>query len=212
MTNQGEISETVLRTLQGVSERSMRRASESLTSLLGLPVRLTVSGIRALPVSALPKLAAVADTGLMAGLRFRITGEGSGHMVILFPLATIFRILRVLVGTSEEPRPLSEEEQSVVQEVGNIVASSFLSGLGDILGRRLMPTPPQVRFDYIPGLMRQVVAEMAPRAPEVLVLQALFEDPEQRIEGRFFVLPEPASLEVMLQSALGGDGGERSGA
>ncbi len=74
-----------------------------------------------------------------------------------------------------------------------------------------MPTPPQVRFDYIPGLMRQVMTEMAPRTPEILVLQALFEDPEQRIEGRFFVLPEPASFEAMLQSALDGSDGERSG-
>jgi hypothetical protein len=39
------------------------------------------------------------------------------------------------------------------------------------------------------------------------VVQALFEDPEQLIEGRFFVLPEMESLEAMLRPA---EAGERS--
>ena len=210
MRDQAEINEESLARFQALSQHSMRRAGESLSSLLGYPVRLDVSGIRALPIGALPSLAAAADTGLMAGLRFEITGEGGGHMVILFPLPTIFRMLRALLGTSEEPRPLSDQERSAVQEVGNILVSSFLSGMGDLLGKRLLPTPPQIAFDYIPRLMQQVVAELRSKGPEVLVVQALFQDPEREIEGRFVILSEIASLEMMVHSASGGEGGGRA--
>lgn len=201
MTDHGAVGEAVLRRLQHLSTQSMRRASESLAALLGHPVRLTVSDIRALPTSALPGLVEGSEAVLMAGLRFQIVGEARGQMVILFPLPTIFRMLQALLGTPGNPRPLSGEEQSAVQEVGNIVASSFLSGLGDLLGKRLMPTPPEFHFADFPALMRHVTEELEGQESGVLVVQALFEDPEQHIEGRFFVLPEVASLAAMLERA-----------
>ncbi len=203
MTDHGALSDVILRQLQDLSTQSMRRASESLAALLGHPVRLSVSDIRAMPTSALPGLVEGSGAVLMAGLGFQIVGEVRGRMIILFPLTTIFRMLQALLGTPGNPRSLSGEEQSAVQEVGNIVASSFLSGLGDLLGKRLMPTPPEFHFDDFPTLMRQVTADLEGQGAEVLVVQALFEDPEQHIEGRFFVLPEVASLAAMFQRAAG---------
>jgi chemotaxis protein CheC len=191
--------------LRILSEHSLRRAGQSLTALLGHRVRLTVSEISVVPPDALSGLVAAADGGTIAGLRFQIVGETGGQIIILFPLETILRMLRVLLGTQEMPRALSDRERSAVQEVGNILASSFLSSLGDLLGKRLMPTPPEIHLDDLTGLMRDVMAALRDQASEVLIIRALFEDPEQRIEGRFLVLPEMASLEAALRgSGLGG--------
>ncbi len=201
MTDQGEISQARLGRLRALSDRSMRRAGESLTSLLGHPVRLEVSGIERLPASALPALATGGSAEQMTGLRFQITGEAGGDMVLLFPQSTIFRMLGKLLGRSAGSRPLSGEERSAVQEVGNILVSSFLSELGDLLGRRLIPSPPQSHFDDIPRLIQQVVQEAVGQGAEVLVVQALFRDAAQEIEARFFVLPEVASLLAMIHGA-----------
>ncbi len=201
-----DISKASLATLRTLSGHSLRRAGESLTALLRHPVRLAVAEIAAVPMAALPTLVAATDGGVMAGLRFQIVGETGGQIIILFPLGTIFRMLRVLLGTQEKPRSLSDRERSAVEEVGNILASSFLSGLGDLLRKRLMPTPPEIHLDDLPGLMRQVMADLEGQASEVLVVRARFEDPEERIEGQFFVLPEMASLEAMLHEAGPGGG------
>jgi chemotaxis protein CheC len=209
MSPQRQVRDATLVTLRVLSEHSLERASQSLMALLGHPVRLEVAGIRFVPLDELPPLLATTDTGVMAGLRFQIAGETGGQIIILFPLRTIFRMLRVLLGTQEEPRSLSEQERSAVQEVGNIVVSSFLSGLGDLLGKRLMPTPPEIHMNDHAGLMRQVMADLEGQGSVVLVVRALFEDPEQRIEGQFFVLPEMMSLEAMLHPT---DGAGRSGA
>jgi chemotaxis protein CheC len=205
MTAQRQVRDATLVTLRVLSEQSLERASQSLTALLKHPVRLAVSGITEVALNALPGLLAAADGGVMAGLRFQIAGETGGQIIILLPLQTIFRMLRVLLGTREEPRALlSERERSAVKEVGNIVVSSFLSGLSDLLGKRLMPTPPEIHLDDHAGLMRRVMADLEAQGSEVLVVQALFEDPEQRFEGQFFVLPEMMSLEMMLHPTDGG--------
>ena len=208
MVGRDEGRELTLARLRALSEHSLRRAGDSLTALLGHSVRLAVTGLAGVPATDLPGLVTAGDAGPLAGLRFQITGEASGQMVILFPLRTIHRMLRVLLGERGESASLSGEERSAVQEVGNILASAFLSGLGDLLGRRLLPTPPEIHLDDSAGLVQQVMAALQEQQTEVLVIQALFEDPEQRIEGRFFVLPEMASLEAMVRGvAAGGNAG-----
>jgi chemotaxis protein CheC len=209
MTARRHTQDATLVKLRVLSEHSLGRAAQSMTALLGHPVRLAVSGIKTVSMGALPRLLAAADTGVLAGLRFQIAGETGGQIIILFPLRTVFRMLRMLLGTHEGPRSLSDQERSAVQEVGNILVSAFLSGLGDLLGKRLLPSPPEIHLDDFPGLMRQVTGDLKGQEAEVLVVQALFEDPEQRIEGQFFVLPEMASLEAMLHPA---DGERRAGA
>jgi chemotaxis protein CheC len=195
--------------LRDLSEHSLGRAAQSLSALLGHPVRLAVSRITSVSSGELPALLAAAGAGVTAGLRVQIEGETGGQIIILFPLGTVLRMLRVLLGAHERPRSLSEEERSAVQEVGNILASSFLSGLGDLLGKRLMPSPPEIHLDDLKVMMGQVAADLTEHASEILVVQALFQDPEQLIEGRFFVLPEMASLEALLRPA---EAAGRSGA
>ena len=196
-----QIRDATLVKLRVLSEHSLGRAAQSLTALLGHPVRLAVSGISTVSTESLSRLLAVADAGVMAGLRFQIEGETGGQIIILFPLRTIFRMLRMLFGTREGSRSLSDQERSAVQEVGNILVSAFLSGLGDLLGKRLLPSPPEIHLDDLTALMRQVTEDLRRQGSEVLVVQALFEDPEQRIEGQFFVLPEMISLEATLHPA-----------
>ncbi len=204
MTAQRQIRDATLVKLRVLSEHSLGRAAQSLTALLGHPVRLALSGITTVSIDALPRLLAAADSGVMAGLRFQIAGETGGQIIILFPQPTIFRMLRMLLGTKEGPRSLSDQERSAVQEAGNILVSAFLSGLGDLLGKRLLPSPPEIHLDDLKSLMRKVTEDLKGHESEVLVVQARFEDPEQRIEGQFFVLPEMVSLEAMLHPADAG--------
>lgn len=204
MTARRQICDETLVKLRVLSEESLRRSGQSLTSLLGHPVRLVVSGIRRVPIGSLPGLLGATDTGVMAGLRFQIAGETSGQIVILLPLRTILGLLRILLGRERGSESLSEQEWSAVKEVGNVLVSSFLSGLGDLLGKRLLPSPPEIHLEDLTALVRQVTEDVKGQGSEVLVVQALFEEPEHRIEGQFFLLPEMVSLETMLHPADAG--------
>lgn len=206
MTGSDDTPDLALTRFRAVSEESLRRAGESMSVMFGHPVRLTVSAISTVPVGALPDLTAEAVSGPMAGLLIRFSGEAAGQIVMLFPLTTVFRMLGVLQKGQVRLPSLSEMERSAVQEVGNILASGFLSGLADLLGKSLMPSPPELHMDDVQGLIQQVMADLEGGGSEVLVVEALLEEPGQRIEGRFYVLPEAASLNALLQDAAG-DGG-----
>ena len=188
--------------LQDFSERSVRRAEESLRSLLGDSLRLTLCGIHTPPASGLSTLAEDTACGSMVGLETQITDQGYGRVLILVPMPMIRRFLQVLLGKSTDARPLTEMEQSAIQEVGNIMASSFLSGLGDLLGRRLFHSVPTVYLENISQLIRDVHSSLLGLGTKVLVVQGLLEDVEQRAQGRFFVVSEVAALESIVHGPL----------
>jgi len=192
--------------IRGLSERGLARAAESLGRMLGNPVRFADQEIRSLRSSALPALADAVGGGSPAVLRIEIHGEGSGWILILLPLPTVYRLLQVLMGIPAEPRDLTETERSAIQEVGNIVASSFLSELGDRLGRRFLPSAPEIHLDNVPRVVRGVLACVRDLGSDVLVVQAVLEDRERHIEGRIFVVPAVSALEPVSRDAAGGQG------
>lgn len=195
--------------VRALSERGLSRAAESLGRMLGHPVRLMLQEIRSLSASALSALADEADVGSTAALWVRIHGEGAGWILILLPLPTVYRLLQDLMGTPAESRDLSETERSAVQEVGNIVASSFLSELGDLLDRRFLPSVPAIHLDNIPRLVRDVVASARALGSEVLVVHAILEDRERGIQGRVFVVPDVSTFEPTVRGASGERGVSR---
>ena len=184
--------------VRDISERSVRRAEESVRRLLGHSLRLTLRGIH--PLSTLVE---DAEGGPMAGLQLQITGQGNGRILILFPLPMVFRFLQILLGGAAEPRPLREMERSAIQEVGNIMASSFLSELGDLLGRRLLHSSPEMYIENIPQLVRDVATSLRALGAELLVIQGAIEDGDHQPQGRFFFVPEAAVLEPIACGTAG---------
>jgi chemotaxis protein CheC len=203
MAERGGVLSPDLARVRVLSDRSLSRAERSLGLMLGHPVRFAVREVHGVPSSALPSLAEDAARDRLAGLRFRILGQGSGWIFLLFPLPTIYRLLQLLMGTPADPRDLTEMERSAVREVGNLLASSFLSELGDLVGRRLMPSMPEIHFEQIPRVVRELLASLHALGAEVLVIQARLEDPEGSIQGRFFVVPEVGTLEPIAPVAAG---------
>jgi chemotaxis protein CheC len=193
--------------LRLLSARSLERAASTLAALLGHPVRLAVSEVGIIPLRDLARLGEAAG-GIVGGARFEITGEGRGQMMIVFPLPTLARMVEALLGRSGEVTALGPAEKSAVQEVCNIVVSSFLNGVSDLLNKRLLPTPPQFQFGPMRDLVGGIMAGLGPWTQTALVVQALFQDEEGQVLGRFFVVPKVPALEAMLgASEPRGEGG-----
>ena len=179
---------TPLAGLWELGERSLRRASGSLTEMLGRPVHLTMFDIRSLRQSGLAGLATDMGHGPMAGLRLQVLGQGDGCILILLPVGTLYRLLDAVMGAPATRRALGEVERSAIQEVANVLASSFLSELGDALHRRLLPSAPEMYLEHVPRMVRDAVGTIQALDDEVLVVRAALEDSKRQITGRFLAV------------------------
>jgi hypothetical protein len=190
--------------LRDLFETSMRRAEDSTRSLLGEAMRLTLCGDRSLPGLGQSVLPADDECGPAVGLHSRITGQGSGRVLILVPMPMARRFVHALLGRSNESEPLTEMEQSAIQEVGNIMSSSFLSRLGDLLGRPLLHSVPELYLENIPQLIRDVRASAEAFGSRAVVVQGLIEEMGQRAHGHFFLVSDRAVLGPVAHAPVNG--------
>ncbi len=188
--------------LVALGEQAMSRAAESLSGLLGSPVNLALVDLVPLAKSALPGLAREEEGERLAGVKVEITGEGAGRILILLPLATVSRILAILLKTPVED-PMTELERSAIREVGNVLASAFLSELGRQIGRRFMHAPPELLFASARQLVQEFLLQLQGLDTEILVADALLRVPERGIQGRLFVVPAIRSLEPIAPGIRG---------
>lgn len=183
--------------LRGLSLRCMRRAADSLGQLVGHPLRLGVASVDSVATGALADLTGGVSGRELAAIQFDVRGAGSGHLLVVFPLTTVRRLLERLVPIGPADQRLSPLEESAVQEMGNVLASAFLSELGDLVGYRFLPSPPRIRIERIEELARELEQSLGRAGGEVVVVQAEFEDPDAHIEGQFFVFPDMDSIALL---------------
>jgi chemotaxis protein CheC len=173
--------------------------------MLGCPLCLTVTAVGDPLASALPAVADDVEGRPVAVLRVRIDGGGRGWALILLPISALYPVLQRLLGTPGEPHDLTEIDRSAVLEFGNVLASSFLSELGDRLGRRVLPSPPELHLDDVRPPVRDVLAWARALDSEVGVVQARLEVSGRGIEGQVFVVLDVGAL-LMTPGATGAQG------
>ncbi len=119
-------------------------AANTLSRLMGgRPVRIDV------PQFALADPAQL--TGLLGGpgkrvmvAEFSIEGGVDGMLWWVLPFEDARRLGSTLLRRSHTAAHFSHDEVGALAEAANIVASACLSSLGDMVGMKLLPSPPDV--------------------------------------------------------------------
>jgi chemotaxis protein CheC len=115
-------------------------AAGALARLLGHPVLMDPPRVRVTGSGKPGQAGASAALGLEAsGVFFEVEGGIGGVFAVLFPRRSRQLLLETLL---KDPTPHSEEAESALREVGNILASHALSAVADLTGDRVLPSVP----------------------------------------------------------------------
>ena len=197
------LSSAQLDTLKEVSNVGMGHAATALSRMLNARVRLRVPRIAMVDIGAIPVLVGGAEAEV-AGISLAINGPARGTLLLVFPAASARSLLTRLVGDRDPAAPLDEMGASALKEIGNILASAYLSALGELLGMPLMPSVPLLAWDMAGAVLDQALIELGRTGDQALLVETVFlgEKPlPEVIRGHFLILPEPAALEAILAVA-----------
>jgi chemotaxis protein CheC len=126
--------------VSGLAHAGARRAADALALLLGHPVRTEPPRVRLAPRRGEPDRSSLAALGADAtGIFFEVAGGPGGVFAVLLPRRGREVLLFTLQG---DPEPRSEEAESALREVGNILVSHALSAVADQVGERVLPSLP----------------------------------------------------------------------
>ena len=170
--------------------------------MTGQTIMIAVPTINITPLEEVPPSIAAPDEPVAAVL-MNMLGDLTGRTLLVFPKPTAIRLGELLLrrphaGGGE----LTELEQSAIKEAGNILSGAYMNALSDFLGMLLLPSPPTLVIDMSQSVLESAFGDPATDSDSILCVESEFvlTDLDQSLRGFFLLLPDPASLQVMLQA------------
>jgi chemotaxis protein CheC len=195
-----KLNDKQLDTLKEVGNIGMGHAATALSQMIGQAVHLEV------PHASIVEISEVADylggaEQLMVGITLRVLGDARGNIMLLFSEESAHRLLCRLLGRCETGLVMDQESVSALKEVGNILTSAYLSALGNLLDKTLIPSVPLLAYDMAGAVVDHVLIDLSRSGDHVMMVETDFfgtSNQESAIRGHFFLFPDPSALDILL--------------
>jgi chemotaxis protein CheC len=171
-------------------------ATTALSQMLnGRLFQLVVPDAQMLPFTEAAEYMGGAEQ-VVVGIFIVISGDVKGHMAFLQPLESALVLLRLLTGI-EQPE-LDELGRSALQELGNIMVTSYLNALSTMTNLLMVPSVPGLAIDMAGAVWESVLAG-AQVTDEVTVIRTRFSADGEDIEGHILFLPDNEDFEKVAR-------------
>jgi chemotaxis protein CheC len=94
----------------------------------------------------------------------------------------------------------SQMELSGMEEIGNILCSSYLGALGTLINRKVRPAKPMVTLDMSAAILSVPAIQFGIMSDKVLFIDSTFETSAEHVPGYFLLVPDMNSLTTILTS------------
>lgn len=191
--------------LKETSNIGMGHAATALSQMIGHPVKLRVPHVTITKISQVPEYLGGAEK-MMVGITLQVLGDARGSIMLLFPQESAHRLLCNLIGDQGKVLIMNEVTISALKEVGNILASAYLSALGSMLHKTLIPSIPLLAYDMAGAVVDYVLIDLSKSSDLAMLVETDFigeSSSDLAIKGHFFLIPDPSTLDMFLDAAGG---------
>jgi chemotaxis protein CheC len=199
MMDLSKLADDQLMALQEMSIVGMDHAATALSQLMERNIHLKVPRVLAMDVASVPELLGRTQF-LVIGVYVQILGDARGNIMMVFTRENAMQMLDNLLSRAK-PRSalLNALEISALKEVGNILASAYLNALGKRLKMTLIPSVPVLSFDSTGAVEDFVVNKLGELGDMSFLIETEFAEDNDNFSGHFFLRPDHASLDIILQ-------------
>lgn len=172
----------------------MWRVTGGLSELTGRTISNDDPSVEKVPIGQVHERAGGPEEQRV-GIYLVIGGGLRGQAIVILPMASALNLVDLMMGqkmgTATE---LGSIERSALSEIGNMTLSYFLNGVASLeeVADLLRPSPPAVMVDMLGAILDVIVTPVAAVRDDLLIIETMFRDSARAVEGRFWVLPDPA--------------------
>lgn len=197
-----QLNELEMDAVREICNIGMGHAATALSRLLNTRVRVGVPSVHRLGLHEIHDFVGGAELPV-AGIMFAVTGDAQGKMALVLPYDCALAMIRSLAGYNDAGAfSLNELERSILKEVGNILVSAHLNAVSSLLNLTLLPSIPSLLLDMAGAVLDPILSSQCDQDDVLLLARADFAtDDSSGIAGKFFVIPDPESLQMILKAA-----------
>ena len=179
-----------LKSFLAAAKAGVAKASEALKILSASAIRMEVISAGIAPTSRLSEISGNPED-LVVGIYLNITGDIPGHTLLVFSFDSALSLIDMVTGQQlGTTKYIEEMEQSVLQEVGNILTSAYLNALSDYFGKTLIPSSPGVAIDMAAAVVDNILLNTGYFDADTLSIVTRFAGSKKSLRGFFLYIPE----------------------
>lgn len=190
------MNEAKLDFLKELANIGTGHATTALSQMLsGKLFQLVVPEARLLPFTEAAQYVGGLEQ-VVVGIFIVVSGDVGGHMAFMLPYDSAMHLVRLLTG--DDSGEMNELALSALQELGNIMITSYLNALSKMTNLLMAPSIPGVAVDMAGAVWESVLAG-AEVINEVTVIRTEFFADGEAIEGNIIFLPDQEDFDKIAR-------------
>ncbi|MCL2577417.1 MAG: chemotaxis protein CheC [Defluviitaleaceae bacterium] len=138
---------------------------------------------------------------IIVGIMVSLSGNIQGIMMYLMELDSAHHIAELVIGTPppEDKLYFGEMERSVIEEVGNIMLSSYLTSIAGLTNSQIKPSIPYMCVDMANAILSVPASEFGRMADKMLFIESQISLENIKFSGCFVLVPNLHSFFRILR-------------
>lgn len=193
-----DLSHSQLDVLKEIGNIGAGHAATALSQLLRERVQMTVPAVSILPLTKACNILGGVEKPVV-GIYMRVFGDAPGKIVCLFSQSEALRLIENISGAKHSTLDtFGEYEISAMKEIGNIMTGAYLYALANLTGLDYFSSVPAFASDMAGAILNTVLLDLGLLGDYSLLIETQFSLTYREINGHFFLIPDPESLELVL--------------
>lgn len=194
-----ELNSLQIDVLREIGNIGAGNAATALSKMISKRIDMDVPKVNILEFKNVAELVGGPEVEVV-GIYFKVTGDITGSIMFLLDKKSSKLLTNLLMGKPDDGSELSEMEFSALQEVGNILAGSYLSSLSSLTNLKLVVSVPSLAMDMAGAILSVPVILFGQVGDKVMLIETDFNEGTNRVKGNFFLIPDEESFEILLKS------------
>ena len=187
--------------LKEIANIGAGNATTALSKMLNAKVDMKVPCIQFMEFKELAEGIGGAEN-LVVGILLTLDTGIEGMMMFVLESDSAEQIVNLLMGKSGKLDEFSEMDLSALQEIGNIIAGSYLSAISAFTNMTITASVPYLSIDMAGAILSVPAIEFSKISDKALLIETEFGDKDTIINGYFILIPTLDAFNTIF-SALG---------
>ncbi len=194
-----DLSHFQLDVLKEVGNIGAGHAATALSQILLEKVEMTVPHVSLIPLNQVDQVMGGPEQ-VVVGIYMRVFGDAPGKIILLFSEAEALSLAELVIRNNLGAQAEIDFRESALKEIANIMTGAYLYALTRLTGFNLLPSVPALANDMVGAIINTALLDLGAVGDYALLIETQFSLISRKINGHFFLIPDPGALEMILNS------------
>lgn len=137
---------------------------------------------------------------IVAAVLVKMSGEINGIMLFILKIDFINAVLdSVLSKDIDNYMDLTELEKSALEEIGNIIISSYVNAMSGLTGVSIKLSIPSIAINMLGGILSVPMVEFGYETDKLMMINGKFIVDDKVLDSNLLMMPDIQSLNYLMQ-------------